>query len=124
MEPPENPFVVLGLAPTLDEVEVRRGYFAAVKRHPPHRDADAFRRVRAAYESLATPAGRAAAMLTAPIDVDALLAGLRRRFDEALARAVTEEQEMSAARMSATRFVGHFSRMSWDEAFGQAQESR
>lgn len=117
MAPHENPFAVLGLAPTLDEAEVRKGYFAAVQRHPPHRDADAFRRVRAAYETLATPAGRAAAMLTAPLDVDASLSPLRRRFDAALASAASDAREERTARESVARFVAHFSRMPWAEAF-------
>jgi hypothetical protein len=122
MAPLENPFTVLGLpAPTLDEAEVRRAYFAAVQRHPPHRDADAFRRVRAAYESLATPVGRAAAMLMAPLDVGASLAPLRRRFDEAVARAMSDAREASDVRASIARFVGHFSRIPWDVAFGTAR---
>jgi hypothetical protein len=113
----DNPFAVLELAPTLDEAEVRRGYFAAVQRHPPHRDADAFRRVRAAYEALATPAGRAAAMLTAPLDVTGSLTSLRHRFDDALAREASDAHEASTARESVARFVAHFSREPWEVVF-------
>ena len=34
----EGPFAVLGIAPTLDLGAVKRAYFAALPRHPPHAD--------------------------------------------------------------------------------------
>src|SRR5439155_9465721 len=50
----ESPFQVLGIAPTLDLGAVKRAYFAALTRHPPHADPEGFRRLRAAYEPLPT----------------------------------------------------------------------
>jgi hypothetical protein len=54
-EPQEDPFVVLAIAPTADAAQVKRAYFAALKRHPPHADPAGFRRVRAAYDRLSAP---------------------------------------------------------------------
>ena len=54
----ENPYQVMGLASTATEEEVRRAYFGLVREHPPERDADQFKRIRAAYEILRDPARR------------------------------------------------------------------
>ena len=52
-----DPYAVLGLtqgpAATLDEI--KQAYFALVRAHPPEREPEAFKRVRAAYERLKTP---------------------------------------------------------------------
>jgi curved DNA-binding protein CbpA len=55
----ENPYQVMGLAPTATEQEIRRAYFRLVREHPPERDPDQFKRIRAAYEILRDPARRA-----------------------------------------------------------------
>ncbi|MEM9454220.1 MAG: hypothetical protein AAGF11_08585 [Myxococcota bacterium] len=46
------PFVVLGIAPTLDPGRVKQAYFAMLAESPPHTDPDGFQRIRAAYETL------------------------------------------------------------------------
>ncbi len=51
----EDPFAVLGIAPTLDLGAVKRAYFAALPRHPPHADPAGFARLRAAYDALQSP---------------------------------------------------------------------
>jgi hypothetical protein len=47
-----NPFTVLGLEETADDEAVRAAYLAAVRRSPPDRDPEGFRRIREAYEAL------------------------------------------------------------------------
>ena len=66
----ENPFAVLGIAATLDPAEVKRAYFTALPRHPPHADPQGFRRIRDAYEALQGE-GLRAAHLRAPLSVSA-----------------------------------------------------
>lgn len=75
-KPQSDPFAVLLLAPTLDAAAVRAAWAAAVKRHPPHADADGFARCRAAYEELNTPAKLRDAWLASPFDAAAELARL------------------------------------------------
>jgi curved DNA-binding protein CbpA len=55
----ENPYQVMGLASTATEQEIRRAYFKLVREHPPERDPDQFKRIRAAYEILRDPTRRA-----------------------------------------------------------------
>lgn len=52
---PEDPYAVFGLEPTATLDEIKQAYFAQVRAHPPERDAEAFKRIRAAYERLRTP---------------------------------------------------------------------
>jgi curved DNA-binding protein CbpA len=47
-----NPFTVLGLEETADDEAVRAAYLAAVRKSPPDRDPEGFRRIREAYETL------------------------------------------------------------------------
>jgi len=51
----DDPYAVLGLAPSAGPEEIKKAYFTQVRAHPPERDPEAFKRVRAAYESLKTP---------------------------------------------------------------------
>lgn len=55
---PENAYAVLGLsrAATLDEI--KQAYFTQVRLHPPEREPEAFKRIRAAYDQLKTPEKR------------------------------------------------------------------
>lgn len=57
---PENPYETLGLAPAATEAEIKQTYFALVREHPPERDPDGFKRIRAAYEKLRATSDRAA----------------------------------------------------------------
>src|SRR4029453_799394 len=47
-----SPFAVLGIEETADDAQVRAAYLAKVRRSPPDRDPDGFRRVREAYEAV------------------------------------------------------------------------
>jgi curved DNA-binding protein CbpA len=47
-----NPFAVLGLEETADDEAVRAAYLEAVRKSPPDRDPEGFRRIREAYEVL------------------------------------------------------------------------
>jgi curved DNA-binding protein CbpA len=124
-QPQEEPFAVLGIAPTLDLMPVKRAYFAALARHPPHRDREGFQRLRAAYERLMAPEGLAAAYAASPPDLATELARYRARFDTALAQAARpREGEADAAR--AAQFIEQVSRMSWTQvlaALGSASRT-
>jgi len=47
-----DPYQVLGLRPGASHEEVRRAYFQRVRAHPPERDPETFKAIRAAYEQL------------------------------------------------------------------------
>lgn len=91
-----DPFAVLGIAPTLDPAVVKRGYFAALTRHPPHVDPEGFRRIREAYEVLRGDGLRAAHLAAAPVSPDGRDSArirLRAARAEAVARAATRSVE-------------------------------
>jgi len=56
--PPVDPYTVLGLVPGATPEQIKTAYFACVREHPPERDAEGFKRIRAAYEQLRDPARR------------------------------------------------------------------
>jgi curved DNA-binding protein CbpA len=112
----EDPFAVLGLAPTVDSLAVKSAYFAALGRHPPHRDPEGFQRLRRAYEALTRPGALAAAYLASPVDVQKLAEEARERFDRALEEALTAGVDSRRREESVARWVERCSRMSWDEA--------
>src|SRR5689334_15450426 len=53
-----DPYTVLGLARTATPAEIKQAYFALVRTHPPEREPDMFKRIRAAYEHLRDPERR------------------------------------------------------------------
>ena len=57
-EPYLDPYAVLGLAHTATSNEIRQAYFNQVRLHPPEREPDQFKRIRAAYDQLRTPVKR------------------------------------------------------------------
>ncbi|QRO01351.1 J domain-containing protein [Archangium violaceum] len=113
---PEEPFAVLGLAPTMDPVAVKSAYFAALARHPPHQDLEGFQRLRRAYEALTRPGGLAVAYLTSPVDVQKLARDARERFDAPLEKAAVVALAARTGAETVARWVERCSRMSWDEA--------
>ncbi|HDN79267.1 MAG TPA: J domain-containing protein [Chloroflexi bacterium] len=58
-----DPYQVLGVSPQATEAEIKRAYFRKVREHPPERDPEAFKRIRAAYEMLKDPQKRALVQL-------------------------------------------------------------
>ena len=78
-----NPFAVLGLDESADDAAVRAAYLAAVRRSPPDRDPEGFRRIRAAYEALRDKERRLALRLFGPPPLEHL---------EGLLDAVPEER--------------------------------
>jgi hypothetical protein len=79
-------YSVLGIAPTLAPSDVKRGYFAALKRHPPHADPEGFRRIRDAYERLSSGEALIAAYMASPPDISAVLAELEATIGAEIAR--------------------------------------
>ena len=67
-----NPFAVLEIEETADDADVRAAYLAKVRRSPPDRDPDGFRRVREAYEAVRDEERRLALRLFGPAPLDRL----------------------------------------------------
>ena len=53
--PPSDPYAILGVDSQAGLEEIKTAYFARVRAHPPERDPEGFKRVRAAYEQLRDP---------------------------------------------------------------------
>src|SRR3972149_11079871 len=53
--PSADPYGVLGVDPQATLDEIKTAYFALVRAHPPERDPEGFKRIRAAYEQLRDP---------------------------------------------------------------------
>jgi curved DNA-binding protein CbpA len=49
-----NPFDLLGVAETASDDAIKKAYLRRVREHPPERDPDRFRAIRAAYELIKT----------------------------------------------------------------------
>jgi hypothetical protein len=113
---PTDAFAILDIAPTRELGVVKRAYFAALTRHPPHADPEGFRRVRDAYERLSTPLALAAAFASAPLELEALATDYRARFDARLAAAARAHAEAASVEAGAQHFTTRFSGLSWDEA--------
>ena len=66
-----NPYEILDIEQTASAQEIKKAYFVKVREHPPERDAQQFKRIRAAYDMLRTPGARAATdlfLLQPPLD--------------------------------------------------------
>ena len=48
----ESPYAVLGISKRASPEEVKKAYFGLIKKHPPEKDPQGFKRVRLAYDSL------------------------------------------------------------------------
>lgn len=100
----------------MDAAAVKRAYFAALTRHPPHQDAEGFQRVRGAYEALSSPGGLATAYLASPMNVRKLADEARERFDAAMQRASAAALATRAEEETLTQFLERCSRIRWAEA--------
>jgi curved DNA-binding protein CbpA len=63
---------VLGIDETADDEVVRAAYLAAVRRSPPDRDPEGFRRVREAYDAVRDEERRLALRLFGPAPLERL----------------------------------------------------
>ena len=54
----DNPYAMLGVSRTASLDEIKQAYFAQVRQHPPEREPEVFKRIRAAYDQLRTPEKR------------------------------------------------------------------
>jgi curved DNA-binding protein CbpA len=115
-----DPYRQLGLAPTLDLGAIKRAYFAAIARCPPHRDPEAFRAIRAAYEALLKADTRAAAFFACSLDVDAELRATE-GLKEAIERAQTKARDEGAHRAEVAAFTARASEASLEDACREFQ---
>ncbi len=122
--PIEDPFVVLQIEPTLDAGAIKRAYFAAIARTPPHRDAEAFRRVRTAYDLLRRPTALAAAFLMAPHSPEAALRPLRAHYDARLAEAAAQSRAVRDDRAWLDGFVATAATKPLAELIAQSRAGR
>ncbi len=108
-EPYVDPYAVLGLARTATAAEIRQAYFGLVRAHPPEREPETFKRIRAAYERLREPERR--------LEADMRLltpwpAAARRRRQPQLDLTVHNEDVLAAARaltdLERTDWQAHF----------------
>jgi len=104
-------FEILGIQPTLDPAAVKRAYFAAAQRCPPHADPDAFRAIRAAYEALSQPGALAAAFMASALEVPQ-----DDELEQEIARAASRLKGARAHAAEIAAFVARASAMTLDEA--------
>jgi curved DNA-binding protein CbpA len=55
----DDPYKTLGIEPSATQAEVKQAYFTLVREHPPERDPEGFKRIRAAYEKVKSAGERA-----------------------------------------------------------------
>lgn len=54
----DDPFVVLGVAPTASDDDVRKAWLEGVRAHPPEKDPEGFKRIRTAYDAIKDESSR------------------------------------------------------------------
>jgi len=111
----DDPFVVLAIAPTLDGAVIKRAYFAALAKTPPHVDPEGFRKLRKAYDCLTVPGSRALAFLRAPRDHEAELARWDERFGAGVKQALADSRRAQLAEHGTEQFIERVTRMRLDE---------
>lgn len=87
-----DPFATLGIAPTLERDAIKQAYFGSVRLTPPHRDPEAFRQLRAAYEQLSDGPALLRAWLQAPLDTDAELERWQARWQARVDASCAEDR--------------------------------
>ncbi len=53
-----DPYALLGISTIASEAEIKQAYFKQVRQHPPEKDPQMFKQIRAAYEKLKDPQKR------------------------------------------------------------------
>lgn len=90
-----DPYAALGIERMATLDEIKQAYFALVREHPPERDPEAFKRIRAAYDRLRTPEAR---LETDMLSLQAWPAPARLRRSGNLDLSVHREDIIAAAR--------------------------
>ena len=108
-KPYHDPYTVLGLPRTAGAAEIKSAYFALVRAHPPERDPETFKRIRAAYERLRDPDKRTE---TDMLLLQAWPESTRRRRAPKLDLTVHPEDVLTAARA-----LTDLDRTDWREHF-------
>lgn len=90
-----DPYHELGVERTATAAAIRQAYFALVRVHPPERDPETFKRIRAAYERLRDPERR---METDMLLVQAWPASTRKRRTPRLDLTLHHADVLRAAR--------------------------
>lgn len=108
-----DPYATLGLTRTASAQEIKQAYFALVRAHPPERDPERFKQIRAAYERLRDPVAR--------VETDMLLlerwpAPTRQRREPRLDLAVQPQDVLAAVRAASD-----LERTDWREHFGKVK---
>jgi len=111
--PSVDPYAVLELPRTATLAEIKQAYFTQVRAHPPEREAETFKRIRAAYERLRDPEQR--------METDMLLPTAwpepeRKRRAPQLDLTLHREDVLSAARS-----LSDLERRDWREHYGKVQ---
>lgn len=70
-EPYTDPFLTLGIPRTASTDQIKDAYFGLVREHPPEREPDQFKVIRAAYDRLRTPERRLEAEMLLLQELDA-----------------------------------------------------
>lgn len=109
--PSSDPYAVLGLARAATSAEIKQAYFNLVRAHPPEREPDTFKRIRAAYERLREPDKRLETDMLLPVRWPA---PARKRRAPQLDLAVHREDVLAAAHA-----VTDLERRDWREHFGK-----
>lgn len=113
--PAEDPFAVLGIAPTESLADVKRAYFAVLSKHPPHSDPVGFHRVRSAYDQLLKPGALATVAWTSTFDRGAALRALDDRLGPRLEARRRERVLAAGGRVLRGQFERIIATASWQD---------
>jgi curved DNA-binding protein CbpA len=118
----QDPYAVLGLEPSASAEQVRQAYFRLVRQYTPEAHPEQFKRVRAAYETLRSPARRAEQAVLAfdesgaEVDLDLLAAAAGAgEFDAA---EVLLAVELSASDFASTGFAENLTSIEAQDLLG------
>lgn len=110
-----SPFDVLGIPATLDLQTIKRAYFSAIAKTPPHADPPKFRQIRDSYESLLSEEKRVLAFLRQPIRADEEVAAFDAKWAERIRVAQTQARPIAEAPEAVRRFIERLSRLEWTD---------
>jgi curved DNA-binding protein CbpA len=113
MAPYNDPYAVLGLPRTATAAEIKQAYFTLVRAHPPEREPDTFKAIRAAYERLRDPEQRT--------ETDMLLLT---PWPESERKRRLPEPDLTLHRedvLAAARSLSDLERRDWREHYGKVE---